>query len=134
MLIREIQPEETWPLRHRVMWPEHPIEFVKIEEDSDGIHYGLFLAENLISVVSCFESNGEMQFRKFATSLDQQGKGWGSKLLHHILEEAKAKGTKRVWCNARLEKKGFYERFGMVDTLERFQKSGKDYTIMEISL
>ncbi|MDF2157072.1 GNAT family N-acetyltransferase [Algoriphagus sp. CAU 1675] len=132
MLIREIQPEETWPLRHRVMWPDHPIDFVKIEEDKEGIHYGLFLDENLTSVVSCFESNGEMQFRKFATSLDHQGKGWGSKLLLHLLEEAKKKGCKRVWCNARLEKKGFYERFGMVDTFNRFQKSGKDYTIMEI--
>lgn len=132
MIIKEICPEDTWSLRHRVMWPEHPIEFVKIEEDKYGIHYGLFLDENLISVVSCFESNREMQFRKFATSLDHQGKGWGSKLLHHILEEARAKGIKRVWCNARLEKKGFYERFGMVDTFDRFQKSGKDYTIMEI--
>ena len=32
------------------MWPDHPLEFVKLEEDAQGFHYGLWKENRLISI------------------------------------------------------------------------------------
>ncbi len=65
--IKRISPEETYDLRHRVMWPDHPWDFIKLQEDNNGKHFGLFVSNKLTSVISLFISNEEAQFRKFAT-------------------------------------------------------------------
>ena len=31
--IREIKAQETYPLRHEVMWPDEPLDFVKLNND-----------------------------------------------------------------------------------------------------
>lgn len=78
IIIKEIVAKETWVLRHRVMWPDENIAYVKLPEDNKGTHYGLFKDSELISVISVFFHNGEAQFRKFATETKEQGFGYGS--------------------------------------------------------
>ena len=134
MEVKTINASDTWQIRHQVMWPDQPFEFVKLEEDNLGIHFGVFEEDKLVSIVSCFMEEKEMQFRKLATLEDYQGKGIASHLLKYILEFAKEKGVEKVWCNARTNKKSFYERFGMIDTFKSFVKSGQEFTIMEIML
>lgn len=134
MEIREIESSQTWQIRHEVMWPNQPFEFVQLEEDDLGMHFGVFDQQKLVSIVSCFITNDEMQFRKLATLEDFQGKGIASKLIIYILELAKQKNLKKVWCNARSNKKTFYEKFGMIDTHKIFNKAGQGFTIMEILL
>jgi GNAT superfamily N-acetyltransferase len=134
MEVKTINASDTWQIRHQVMWPDQPFEFVKLEEDNLGIHFGVFEEDKLVSIVSCFMEEKEMQFRKLATLEDYQGKGIASHLLKYILEFAKEKGVEKVWCNARTNKKSFYERFGMIDTFKSFVKSGQEFTIMEILL
>ncbi|UPZ15564.1 GNAT family N-acetyltransferase [Flavobacterium humidisoli] len=132
MEVKTISASDTWQIRHEVMWPDQPFEFVKLEEDNLGIHFGVFEEDKLVSIVSCFMEEKEMQFRKLATLEDYQGKGIASHLLKYILEFAKEKGVEKVWCNARTNKKSFYEKFGMIDTFKSFVKSGQEFTIMEI--
>ncbi|PWJ98985.1 acetyltransferase (GNAT) family protein [Flavobacterium araucananum] len=91
MNIKVIKASETWQIRHVVMWPDQPFEFVQLEEDNSGLHFGVFDGEKLVSIVSCFIVGTEMQFRKLATLDDYQGKGMASTLLKHILEVAKDK-------------------------------------------
>ena len=116
------------------MWPDKPLDFVKIANDHEGVHYGLFKGDKLCSVVSCFEADGELQFRKFATLKEEQGKGLGTFLLNFIFEVAREKGIKRVWCNARQDKSNFYKKFGLKNTEEKFVKDGVDFVIMECFL
>lgn len=132
MEIRAIKASETWKIRHEVMWPEQPFEFVQLAEDNLGLHYGVFIEGKLVSIVSCFITDDEMQFRKLATLQEYQGKGIASELLNFVLKLAKEKGLKKVWCNARSNKKSFYEKFGMSDTHKIFTKAGKIFTIMTI--
>lgn len=132
MEIKAIEASETWMIRHEVMWPEHPVAFVQLEEDKLGLHFGAFDNGKLISIVSCFITEDEMQFRKLATLEAYQGKGIASELLQYIFQIAKQKQLRKIWCNARMNKKSFYEKFGMVDTHKNFMKSGKEFTIMEI--
>lgn len=134
MEIREIEASQTWQIRHEVMWPDQPFEFVQLEEDDSGLHFGVFDQDKLVSIVSCFIADNEMQFRKLATLKEFQGKGIGSALLKHILKVGKKKNLKKVWCNARINKKTFYEKFNMIDTHKTFMKEAQEFTIMEILL
>ncbi|KAK8092014.1 hypothetical protein PG997_002375 [Apiospora hydei] len=43
--IRAITPSETHNLRHRVLWPHKPLEYVQLEEDDQGHHFGVFLED-----------------------------------------------------------------------------------------
>lgn len=134
MEIKTIKASDTWQIRHDVMWPDQPYEFVQLEEDDAGFHFGVFEDDKLVSIVSCFVEGKEMQFRKLATLEEYQGKGIASYLLEHILEFAKSKDLKKVWCNARSNKKSFYEKIGLIDTYKTFVKAGQEFTIMEIKL
>ncbi|MFC0263778.1 GNAT family N-acetyltransferase [Fontibacter flavus] len=129
--IKTLNIDDIIPIRHQVMWPDQPMDFVKIPEDKLGTHYGLFDQGRLTSVVSVFINGQEAQFRKFATLSEEQGKGYGNHLLRHLFSELANKDIDRVWCNARVEKSDFYKKFGMVSTGQTFCKSGMDYVIME---
>ena len=129
--IREIEAEDTYQIRHEVMWAHKSIDFVKVDEDTEGVHFGLFDAEKLVSIVSVFYKNDEMQFRKFATLVEVQGHGHGTLLLNHIFQQAKNQGIKKIWCNARSNKTTFYAKFGMLETDIRFVKEGIEYVVME---
>ena len=130
MEIREIQAEDTYEIRHTVMWPDKDIEFVKLKEDNEGNHFGLFEDDKLISIISLFYKNEEMQFRKFATLTDFQGRGYGTNLLKHIFQLAEKQGVKKIWCNARGHKSAFYEKFGMRATGAGYTKGGVEFVVM----
>lgn len=129
--IREISSTEAWPIRHQVMWPNEPLAYVKLPNDYAGIHYGLFLGDQLTSVVSLFVINQEAQFRKLATLVSEQGQGFGTELLSHLFKQVESLGVKRIWCNARIVKAPFYHRFGLKETVHSFVKNGQSYVIME---
>lgn len=131
MEIRRIEKETAWELRHLVMWPEKDVDYVKLEQDDEGVHYGLFTGGGVVSVISLFVERGEAQFRKFATLVQEQGKGYGSTLLQFVLDEAQSMGIRKIWCNARQNKARFYVKFGLVETPRVFRKDGIEYVIME---
>jgi predicted GNAT family N-acyltransferase len=132
--ISEITAEQTHDLRHRVMWPDQPISFAILPEDANGIHFGLWKNEVLISIVSVFLNEKEAQFRKFATETTEQGHGYGSQLLHHLIDFVKSKGVQLLWCNARSEKAYFYEKFGFKTTDETYTKKGIDFVKMQMTI
>ena len=131
MDIRQIPYEDTWDIRHKVMWPNEHSSFVKLPEDPKGVHYGLFVENILTSIVSVFITGNEAQFRKFATLDTQQGKGYGTALINYMIDQLAAKGIERVWCNARANKTDFYNRFGMTKTDVTYVKGGIHFVVME---
>ncbi|PEJ57147.1 GNAT family N-acetyltransferase [Bacillus sp. AFS002410] len=131
MTIKQVDKEEVWEIRHKVMWPDKPFDYIKLNDDDLGMHFGLFKESTLISVISLFISNNECQFRKFATLSQEQGKGYGSTLLDYVLKEVNNNGVKKIWCNARINKANFYKKFALQETNASFIKDGKQYVIME---
>ncbi len=89
MIIREASLDEVWQLRHEVMWPDQELSFVQLKDDANGRHFGLYVNDTLVSVISLFPEGTRAQFRKFATLREEQGKGYGSRLLAYTLEEAR---------------------------------------------
>ena len=134
IIIREVPIEQVWQMRQVVMYPAEPIDFVKLENDPVGIHLGLYEDEVLVSVISLFEDDGSVQFRKFATAVSRQNRGFGTKLLEHVMDWAQRNGKKGIWCNARLSATGMYEKFGMRPTGASREKWGIEFIKMEKQL
>ena len=130
MKIISISPQQTYPLRHAVLWPDKPLDFVKVPDDEAGMHFGVEQDGEFVSVVSLFCEGKEARFRKFATHPHFQRKGIGSLLLSHVMQVAQQKGCHAIWCDARLDAQAFYERFGMKPTSEIFYKGIIPYTKM----
>lgn len=130
-MIRSITSEQTYSLRHQVLWPDKSLEFVKVPEDESGFHFGYFVDNELISVISLFINEQKVaRFRKFATHPDFQRQGIGSQLLQHVFEKAIQSEAVQIWCDARLDAKLFYERFEMKQQGERFYKGAIPYVKM----
>lgn len=129
--IKQITSNETILIRHKVMWPNMPLEHVKLPNDENARHFGLFVNGEITCVVSLFEENNEIQFRKFATLIEYQGLGYGTILLKNIIDLIKKEGITKLWCNARIEKLKFYEKFNLKLTPKKFKKDGIDYVVME---
>ena len=65
MIIKEVFYKDIWHIRRVVMYPERDLEYIKLPEDEEGIHLGLYLENELVSVISLFINGYELQFRKF---------------------------------------------------------------------
>ena len=133
-IIKQIYISEALFIRHKVMWPNKPISYVSLVNDVKGKHFGLFVSGEITSTISLFVSNNEAQFRKFATLVEFQGFGYGSLLLKEIIKLTNEEGVKKLWCNARVEKSKFYEKFDLKATNRKFKKDGVEYVIMELLL
>lgn len=129
--IKPIPAEQTWPMRQKVMYPEFSLEQVKLKDDAQGRHFGLFLDEELMVVVSLFIKNNNLQFRKLATKTEQQGKGYGKQMMQFILNLASAENLETVWCNARLTAAPFYQQFGFEVFGETWQQDGHTFVVMQ---
>lgn len=133
--IKEITAPQTWAIRHKVMWPKEPLSYVKIPDDDRGQHLGLFVNDELTSVISLFmDLDKNVQFRKFATLKEQQGKGYGSHLLKYVMKITKEQGANLLWCNARATATILYEREGLHQTDTSFVRKGILFVRMEKQL
>jgi predicted GNAT family N-acyltransferase len=130
--IKQIPLSKTLAIRHKVMWPNKPIEYVKLPNDEKAKHFGLFVNGEIASIISLFIENNEAQFRKFATLIEFQELGYGTILLKSVINLIQKEGIRKLWCNARVEKSKFYERFNLKPTNTKFEKGGIKYIIMEI--
>jgi GNAT superfamily N-acetyltransferase len=129
--IKQINASETLLIRHKVMWPDKPIEYIELPNDEDGRHFGLFVNGELTSIISLFVADNEAQFRKFATVVEFQGLGYGTILIERIIDLVDKEGIRKLWCNARVEKSNFYERFNFKPTDKKYEKGGIEFVIME---
>jgi GNAT superfamily N-acetyltransferase len=132
--VRVISAAETYPLRHAVLWPDKPLDYVKVENDAAGQHFGAFRQGELVAVISLFLAGPEARFRKFATHPAVQHRGIGSRLLTHVLEVARQQGATSIWCDARQNAAAFYARFGMQPEGEVFYKGAVPYQRMRACL
>lgn len=129
--IEQIFPSLTWRIRHEVMYPELPFEAVKLPEDFDGLHFGLYADHKLTGVISLFHDGDVYQFRKLAILNEAQKSGYGSQLMVYILDFCKIQKASKLWCNARVNAKEFYYKFGFHETDKTFFKDGYDFVVME---
>lgn len=130
-MINEVAYADVLEIRHKVMYPDKDKDYVILPDDDKGLHIGYYKEGVLVSVLSLFLNNRELQFRKFATLPEYQGHGYGTELVKWVLDYAKDMQFDRVWCNSRIEKTDFYKKFDFVETDEVFEKDGRKFIILE---
>lgn len=81
-----------------------------------------------------FETGDELQFRKFATISEMQGRGFGSALLNHVFASANEKGLNESGAMPAQKLFVFYERFGMLPFGETWEQHGRLFVKMQIEL
>lgn len=133
-VVEQIFPSLTWRIRHFAMYPDQPFEFIKLENDFDGTHFGLYNEHELTGVVSLFVDGNMGQFRKFAVLPQSQRQGFGKVLLQHLVDYCKIQKLTKIWCNARVDAKEFYAKFGFQTTTKTYTADGFEFVIMELEL
>ena len=133
-VVEQIFPSLTWRIRHLAMYPTHPYDFVKLENDFEGIHFGLYENYELTGVVSLFTQGNVGQFRKLAILPEAQHKGFGTQLMYYLIDFCKIQKLSKLWCNARVNAKDFYTTFGFTETEQTYTADGFDFVIMELNL
>jgi len=132
--IEQIFPSLTWRIRHEAMYPDMPFDSVKLKDDFEGVHFGLYADHKLTGVVSLFSQGDVYQFRKLAVLPGSQKLGYGTKLMEYLLDFCKIQKATELWCNARVNAKEFYFKFGFLETEDTFYKDGYDFVVMEKKL
>jgi GNAT superfamily N-acetyltransferase len=144
--VRRIDASLLPPIRHAVLWPSVAIDSQLQPFDSaeTTIHYGAFLPEHekpigcltltkedykkeLPPAIAELNLQGQYQVHKFAILQEYQGKGIGSVLFRHTMGHLQQLEGKPILLHldARVEQKGWYERFGLqVLDEEMFIKKG----------
>ncbi|KIJ14981.1 hypothetical protein PAXINDRAFT_163184 [Paxillus involutus ATCC 200175] len=124
-------------LRHLVLWPHKPRDFVRLDEDEDGDHFGAFFPsqDKPVAVISMvMRDRTSARFRKFACHPDFQGRGIGTKLLNYLASHCWSMGAKILWCDARLSSSQWYQKRGLVSFGDTFFKESVEYTRMKMDL
>lgn len=52
-------------------------------------------------------------------------------LLNEVIDYAGRNNIKKIWCNSRIEKTGFYEKFGFKKTNKKYEQDGRRFIIVE---
>ncbi|KAF8553665.1 acyl-CoA N-acyltransferase, partial [Imleria badia] len=149
--ISQITADLTEELRHLVLWPDKPLDYVRLDEDKYGYHFGAFVPcrDKPVAVISIFfepiplgtndrttsgHHGTSVRFRKFACHPEFQGQGIGTSLLRYAASYCSSNGATIFWCDARLSSGRWYERRGLVPFGDTFFKDTVEYTRMKMVL
>lgn len=94
-------------------------------------HFAALAGERVLSVGSVMadahprdpEAN-DWRVRGMATVPEQRGQGLGARVLAALEAHAREEGGGRVWCNARIGARSFYERAGWAVEGEEYEIPG----------
>ena len=121
MKIKKISSIETYPVRHEVLRKGKPIETCQFKGDDDEntTHFGLFLENKLVGIISIFKENNtlfselnQFQIRGMAVLEAFQGKGFGVELVKEAENHCINLNTDLIWFNARENAVPFYKKLG----------------------
>jgi predicted GNAT family N-acyltransferase len=118
---------EIFPLRQAVLRPGFPLSAARFDADDDPAtrHFAARSNSQVIACVtfhpSAWDGEPAWQLRGMAVHPEWRGSGTGSRLLQGCDRMLMAEGPIRLmWCNARSEAVGFYQRNGWRIVSEEF--------------
>ena len=136
MRVVEVEAADTYDLRRRVLLVEPRPLALEGDELSGTRHFGVRDGETLVAVATFVPTEEGVQLRGMAVDPATQGTGVGRLLVSTAVEELRAAGVTRLWCNARDTAVPFYERLGWTITGPGFlhAPSGLPHHPMELLL
>jgi len=126
--LREIDAQDTWPVRHPVLRAGRPLEDVYMEADekTSTFHLGMYHHNKIVGVASFMEDTHEeftgiqTRLRGMAVLPEYRNKGIAAQILNKgegILKERK---RTILWFNARTVALDFYKNLGYTMIGEEF--------------
>jgi GNAT superfamily N-acetyltransferase len=118
-MILPIHYQDTYLIRHQVLRKGKPIETCCFNGDAENstAHFGLFKEEQLIGVVSVFNTpskhfkeQSQFQIRGMAVLDGFQHKGFGNQLVIYAENYCREKKGEVIWFNARQKAVPFYKK------------------------
>lgn len=121
----EITIAETHALRQSILRPHETVEQLAAAEPAGAFAAGGFDGERLIAIgiVSPDGGPGRWRVRGMATVPGERDRGAGRAVLDALLAHVRDSGGSRVWCNARVPARSFYERAGFRASSDVFELS-----------
>lgn len=119
ILVKQINTEQTYFLRKEILRKniDLPHEFDG-DFDSTTFHLGAFYDDNLVGVATFVEKSVDFlkgkqyQLRGMATATEVRGLGCGKTIIQEAISILLAQNIDYLWCNARKEAVGFYQKLG----------------------
>ena len=120
--LTEVPAQAVRELRREVLRPGQSASELNYtgDEDPSSLHLAALRGGRIVAVASIMrqgmpgqEAAGDWRLRGMASTPQMRGRGIGSALLAGCLQHAREHGARRVWCNARVGARSFYERAGL---------------------
>jgi predicted GNAT family N-acyltransferase len=131
--VEEAPAEETYALRGAVLRPNGGEITWAGDEDPATFHLAARTEDGSVVGVVRFSpspcpwrplAHAPWQLRGMATAAAVRGTGAGRLLVTDGLARVAERGGDLVWCDARIEAAGFYERMGFTVVTEEFDRPG----------
>jgi GNAT superfamily N-acetyltransferase len=127
--IRRVDAAAIRPLRRAILRPTRPPEASVYDQDDDATTVHLAAYDDntgaLIGCVTVFPAPVDdepraWRLRGMAVDVPQRGTGVGADLLAVAVDAVRSAGAPLLWCEARENAQGFYEKYGFIGTGELF--------------
>lgn len=134
MNVKQIEAKDTYKIRSSMLRDGFDESTCKFKGDNDELtfHLGAFIDDKLASVASFYLQQHEnflqayqYQLRGMATLPEFQKQGLSSALLKTAFPLIKRNNVDILWCNARTEAVGFYQKIG-------FETIGSEFEIKTV--
>jgi GNAT superfamily N-acetyltransferase len=118
------------PLRQEILRPGHTGEKLVFPGDGDPetLHAAVSIENQVVAVATVMPDPhpydpqpGDWRLRGMATGPEQRNLGIGGALLVACEAHAREHRGTRLWCNARVNARAFYERGGLVVEGDAFE-------------
>lgn len=101
------------------------------EEDKTARHFIALTDGKIVSTLRIREVDGGVKIERMATKKEYRGKGISKGLLEFVLKEIKKIKPKKIWMEAQVQAKEFYEKCGFKAVSESYNLYGIPHLKME---
>lgn len=139
--VKILDTESIRKLRHKVLWPHlESYQDCVIDPDFDERTFHMGAVKDgkvvgtstfIVDINDKFEEKNQYRLRAMATDPEIRGTGTGAKILEKGIEELRKREIKLLWCDARLNATGFYEKmnFSVIGGIYDVPKIGPHKTM-----
>jgi GNAT superfamily N-acetyltransferase len=130
MKLVAVSADVVRPLRQEILRPGHTGEKLVFrgDENPETLHAAVSIENHVVAVATVMSDShpydpqpGDWRLRGMATSPALRNRGIGAALLAACEGHARDHHATRLWCNARVKARSFYERGGLVVEGDAFE-------------
>lgn len=125
-VVQRIPERDTVPLRHAILRAGQPLSAVAMHGDDVATWFGVLHNGAVHGTIGLFdetspEGDSQSRLRGMTTSKGIRGTGLGRLLVDALVDQVRDEGGDSMWCAARVEAAGFYEKLGFERVSEVYE-------------